>query len=254
MSLEPTDAEIIEGAINSKLLQLHTAIPAQVVSYNALLQVADLKVVVNSPLEVADGSTVHEELPVIPNVKVAWPRAGGFTFHFPLAPGDYVLLVFCEASIADWREKGVAGDVSDLRRHDLSHGVAVPFACMAPDATPIPPTDAPSAAEAVLNGLGVFRVGAPSADFVAHATSTAAAIAALQAQITALGAFVTAAAAAFTKIAGAGAASPEPPGPPPGPIALAGAAGAAVTTAISSGSTAVTNAEPLIPATKLKAQ
>lgn len=257
MSLEPTDAENIADALNSKLLDLHTAIPGRVVTYNPVLQVADVEIIVRNPLETADGSILHEEFAVVPNVKVRWPRGGGFSIHFPLAEGDHVLLIFCEASIAMWRETGQPGEVGDLRRHDLSHAIALPG--IEPDDDPIPVLDA-IPGTVCFNGPGVWRFGSAAADFAAHATSTNAAISALQAQIAALqteaigfGAYIAALTAAF-------AANPTPPGYATTAAAMATPGGTVVTlvgtatSAIGSGTAAVSAQQLLIPSTKLKAE
>lgn len=248
MSLEPTDAEIIASAIESKLLDLHTAIPGKVVTYDATKQVADVEIVVRNPLETADGSVLQETFAVVPNVKVRWPRGGGFSIHFPLAAGDHVLLLFCEASIAMWRETGQVGEVGDLRRHDLSHAIAIPG--IEPDDDPIPLLDAPAEGIVAFNGPGVWRYGSAAADFVAHATSTSAAITALQTQISALQTEIAAIAGAVTAVLAV------PPLLPAHVTAYAAGPAAVITAAaiVLAQAAAVTAQEALIPSTKLKAE
>lgn len=157
-------AELIEGAIASQLLDLHTAIPGKVKSYDAAKQTAEVIIQVRAATPAEDGSTVAEEPPVIPNVPVQWPRGGGFALHFPLAAGDHVLLVFSEAAIGHWRASGQVADPGDLRRHSLAYPVAIPG--IAPDAGVL--TDAP-AGEGVVNVPAgkVLRIGGGEADFVA---------------------------------------------------------------------------------------
>jgi len=117
-------------------------------SYDAATQTAEVVPVVRSAAPNLDGSTTPEDLPVIPNVPVAWPRAGGYYLHFPLTVGDHVLLVFSEAAIAQWRGSGETSDPGDLSRHDLSYPFAIPG--IAPDAQAF--ADAPES-EAVI-GVG----------------------------------------------------------------------------------------------------
>ncbi len=263
MPLEPTDAEIIAGAIDARLLDLHTCAPGKIHSYDAEKQVADIELVQNRPLTLADGTIIQEELPVIPNVQVCWPRAGGYSMHFPLAVGDHVIVVFTHASITAWRDTGQTGPVGDLRRHSLDGAFCIPG--VAPDGDVIAPTDAPATGEAVLNGPAHFRVGAPSADWVAHATSTKAAIDALQAQITALQTECAGLQVEIAAVSAAGVAAFAIPG------VLAGAhvsAFAAAPTAVTAGAAIVTAQaaivvaqtaaaaaqELLIASTKLKAE
>lgn len=162
MPLEPDLTEVLDEVLTSRFADVHTAIPGKVKSYDAAKQTAEVIVQVRAQTPKEDGSLVAEEVPVIPNVPVQWPRGGGYALHFPLAAGDYVLLVFSEAAIGHWRETGQLADPGDLERHSLSYPFAIPG--IAPNAGKL--TDAPTD-EAVINAPGVFRVGAPSADFVA---------------------------------------------------------------------------------------
>lgn len=166
MPLEPTIQEVIADAIESRLLELHTAIPGKVISYDATTQTAEVAPVVQRAEPAVNGSSTLTPLPSIPNVPVQWPRGGGYAIHFPLAPGDHVLLVFSEAAIGHWRASGELAPPGDLRRHSLGYPVAIPG--IAPESGPL--TDAP-ADEGVLTVPDgkVLRVGGAGADFVALA-------------------------------------------------------------------------------------
>lgn len=165
MPLNPDLGEVIEGLIASHLLELHTAIPGAIKTYDAAKQTAEVIIQVRSAVPAEDGSIVAEEPPVIPNVPVQWPRGGGYALHFPLKPGDHVLLVFSEAAIGHWRASGQVADPGDLRRHSIAYPVAIPG--IAPDSRPL--TDAPTDEAVLTVGDGVFRVGGASAEMVALA-------------------------------------------------------------------------------------
>lgn len=177
MPLAPDLSEVLDDVITSRLADVHTAIPGTIKTYDAAKQTAEVIIQVRAATPSQDGDTVAEEHPVIPNVPVQWPRGGGYALHFPLAPGDHVLLVFSEAAIGHWRATGQVADPGDLRRHSLAYPIAIPG--IAPESSPI--GDAP-AGMAVLNvGSGVFRVGGPSAEFVALANLVKARLDAIQA-------------------------------------------------------------------------
>jgi len=163
MPLDPDLAEVVDAALDSRLLDVHTAIPGTIKSYDAAKQTADVIVQVRSATPAQDGSTVAETVPVLPNVPVQWPRGGGYALHFPLTAGDHVLLVFSEAAIGHWRETGQVADPGDLERHSFSYAIAIPG--IAPNAGAL--TDAPTGEAVLTVGDGVFRVGASGADFVA---------------------------------------------------------------------------------------
>lgn len=188
MSLEPTLPEILDDHRQSILGELHISMPGRVKSYDAAKQTAEIVPCIRGTIPDGDGNTLHEELPVLPNVPIAWPRGGGFYMHFPLAVGDHVWLVFNTTSFAQWRATGEVSDPGDLRRGTISYPWAYPGA--APDAQRF--TDAPASGQAVLGG-GVFRVGGPGATFVASAPKVDADHSSLKGMLTA---FATACAAA----------------------------------------------------------
>lgn len=164
MPLEPTLQEVLEEIIESRLLELHTAIPGKVVSYDAAKQTAEVVPVVQRIDPTSTGGEALTALPSLPNVPVQWPRGGGFALHFPLAAGDHVLLVFSEAAIGHWRASGELAPPGDQRRHSIGYPIAIPG--IAPDGQAI--ADPGTSGEAVLTvGDGVFRIGGASAEMVA---------------------------------------------------------------------------------------
>lgn len=178
MPLEPTLTEVLGDHRDAILNELHVAMPGRVQTYDHAKQVADVVPCVRGTIPDSEGNTILEDLPVIPNVPVAWPRGGGFYLHFPLAVGDHVWLVFNSAAIAQWRATGEVSEPGDLRRSTLSYPFAIPAA--APDSQAF--TDAPASGEAVIGvpGGATLRVGGPGADFVALAALVDARLALLQ--------------------------------------------------------------------------
>lgn len=170
MPIEPTEAEVIRKAIDARLLDVHTAMPGVVEKYDSARQVADIRLVVKHAYDTADGVAL-EELPVLPEVPIVWPRTALASMHMPLAAGDGVLVVFTEADDHGWRKNAQApGAPGDLQRHGLSYGYAIP-GC-SPEASRIPATDV-SGTDVVLNVTGgSIRMGGPTADFVALASKT----------------------------------------------------------------------------------
>lgn len=72
-----------------------------------------------------DGTLVSEELPIIPDVPVVFPRGGGCTLTFPVKPGDECLLVFSDRCIDFWWQSGGVQEPVDPRQHDLSDAFAI---------------------------------------------------------------------------------------------------------------------------------
>jgi hypothetical protein len=130
----PSLSEVIRAHLAHDRSALHVALPAKVESYDATKQLVNVKPLVKDFYFDADGEKQAVSIPVIPNVPVVFPGAGGFRLTFPIAAGDTVLLVFAERSIDVWLEKGTEVDPLDFRRHDLSDAIAIPGLNAKPDA------------------------------------------------------------------------------------------------------------------------
>lgn len=126
MSRTPSLAELISEAIRFKIEEVRVAIPARVEKYRPDEQTIDASVLIKNVLVDSEGNMLEEELPVIPNVPVCFPRGGGYFLSFPLKKGDFVFLVCADACIDSWRDKGTLSDPGFLRHHDLSDAVAFP--------------------------------------------------------------------------------------------------------------------------------
>ncbi len=163
---EPTLAEIFRLAIQSSLLDVWTALPCRIESYDPVANSVEVLPMVRRAITDSHGNTQHEDLPVLPNVPVLFPRSSAFSATWPLAKGDFVLVIFCAAAVGNWRETGDISDPGDLRRHDLSFGFAIPG--IAPKDGSIPTN--PLAAVFEVNAPAThLTVGAGASDFVALA-------------------------------------------------------------------------------------
>lgn len=168
-----SDAEMFRAAWETFLSDVHVSMPAEVQAYAN--QRADVLPLVKKPLRVDDGSTVYEELPVIPSVPVIWPQGGGYGLHMPLEKGDVVVLVFSDQSYAEWRQTGQLSEPYDLRRHGIGYPFAFPG--LLPDASPFATLangglrlGKDGAEEQVVIDGGLIKLGASATDFVALAS------------------------------------------------------------------------------------
>jgi len=167
MPNEPSITELIRGALESRLADVHVSMPGIVVSYDAVTQTASIQPALRRVLFDDNEDPVEEDPPILQNIPVKWPGGGGFYLHFPLAKGDTGELVFHERSNVEWRQTGALATPGDLRLHSFAYATFEPG--LRDDKHPR--ADAPATGEGVLAvGDGVMRVG-PSggADFVALA-------------------------------------------------------------------------------------
>lgn len=117
--------DLIQNAINQALSNLHTCLPGRIESYNHQEQSASVKPLINRRLRTSDGGFEVEELAVIPNVPVQWPRSGGASLTFPVNRGDTCLLVFAERSLDKWTDEGGIVTPEDGRKHALKDAIAI---------------------------------------------------------------------------------------------------------------------------------
>lgn len=182
--------------LDQRFSDVHTALPGRVEKYYPEDQTADVK-----PQVFSHG----DPLPVLPRVPVAFARGGAGFLSFPLVPGDFVFLVFCETSIDQWRAKGADGNPGDERRHSLTGAVALP--CLYPTPRKLAGADAEKIVLGFEGGFQLtihpatgFTIGTGpvpdalslasvvNANFTANAANLTTLIVALSAAITTLGA------------------------------------------------------------------
>lgn len=111
----PSLSKNIQDMIEKRLVDLHTSMPAAIVSYDYGKNLA----VVQPKLKRKFAGKPPADLPTISNVPVCFPRMGGAHIRFPVNPGDEGLIHFAERSIDSWLARG-SDDAQDLRKHDLS--------------------------------------------------------------------------------------------------------------------------------------
>lgn len=128
-AVTPSWAEVILRAMDSRLCELHVALPGRVETYNPATQTADVKPMIRSTVR-RDGTDelIVEELPVIPSVPVLFPRAGSFFVSLPVKPGHFGMLVFNERSIDRFRALGADEPPGDNRCHALAGATFLPCA------------------------------------------------------------------------------------------------------------------------------
>lgn len=200
ISENPSEAELVQHGIDAFAQRLFKSGPGIVKAYDPLTNTAFVQPgIKRAHYSGVDGERGYRALPEIPFVPVMWPRAGGFVLRAPLQPGDSVLLVYCDESLAEWRESGGVAEPEDARLHSVGWPVAIPG--LFPDSSPLSPTDAIHAAlQAIFgeDGGKQVRIGPTGIEFapsgvtpvspVALAAPLVTALTALATQLTALAA------------------------------------------------------------------
>jgi len=114
-----TDA--FRQAIEHRLSDVHTCLPAQIISYDHTKEKASVEPLLKRKYR--DGKI--DRLPIIVNVPVVWPRSGGCSLTFPVKKGDGCLLIFSERSLDKWLSVGGVVEPDDPRKFDLTDAIAL---------------------------------------------------------------------------------------------------------------------------------
>jgi hypothetical protein len=124
--------ESLRLAMESQQAQIWTALPGVVAAVNLAAQTLSVQPTVQGSVASPNGAKQLVNLPLLVDIPIVWPRAGGFALTFPIAAGDEVLVVFASRCIDSWWQSGGVGAPAEARMHDLSDG----FAILAPTSQP----------------------------------------------------------------------------------------------------------------------
>ncbi|MBD1228396.1 Gp138 family membrane-puncturing spike protein [Xenorhabdus griffiniae] len=126
----PTLLDVMDRKAENERLDIHTALPARVISFNG--HTATIELMINQILH--NGEVL--ELPPLVDVVVQFPRAGGFCFTVPVTSGDEGLAIFSERCIDGWYSTGNKSVPLDARLHDYSDASFIPGVCSQPKKIP----------------------------------------------------------------------------------------------------------------------
>jgi len=107
--------------IESEVREVLTTITGSVVSYEAGKQLASLAP--NLKQKFGDKELTA---PKMEQIRIAQPRGGGYTMHFPLKAGNPVVIMHLPRSHDTQQTEGGAADNHPGRMHNLSDAIALP--------------------------------------------------------------------------------------------------------------------------------
>jgi Phage protein Gp138 N-terminal domain len=117
--------ELLLRTLEQHGADLRVASPGVVQSFDNDKQTVTVKLAINERIN-NGGDLSWEQIPLLVDVPVLFPRAGGYAVTFPVQPGDECLVIFCDNCYdAFWQSGGTNNNQIDRRRHDLSDGMAI---------------------------------------------------------------------------------------------------------------------------------
>jgi len=128
----PTLAHVIQTALKRFQTELHTCLPAEIVTYDRTKQKASVQPLLQRKTK--DG--VAFNFPVITNVPCRFERTSKFSITYELKPKDTGIIIVSERSLDVWLNKGGLVDPNDLRKHDINDAIFFPG--LFPFSTPAP--------------------------------------------------------------------------------------------------------------------
>lgn len=124
--------EATRASLDGRQARIRTAMPGIVAAVDLVKQTVSVQPAIRGSQESPNGDTASTNLPLLVDVPIVWPRAGGFAITFPVAVGDEVLVVISDRCIDAWWQSGGIGEPLEPRMHDLSDA----FAILAPTSQP----------------------------------------------------------------------------------------------------------------------
>lgn len=120
------EQEALRLAMDGRLTSLWTAIPGIIQSVNFDNMTVEVQPTIQARIQAPNGSFSFVNLPVLVDVPIVFPSAGGYTITFPIKANDEVLVIFSSRCIDAWWSSGQISVQAELRLHDLSDGFAIP--------------------------------------------------------------------------------------------------------------------------------
>lgn len=114
-----------QAQIDNTLLDVHTALPAIVISFDAEERTIKAQPTIQRTFSDGQGLSGDMNLPPCVDVPVVFPMGGGYELTFPVKEGDECLLIFAERCIDGWFDSGEPTPPADFRQHDLSDAFAI---------------------------------------------------------------------------------------------------------------------------------
>lgn len=125
MAIDPRERfsdleEALRIALRAERATIWTSMPGIIVSFDSEAVTAVVQPAIQGVVTASDGAARAVNLPQLLDVPVIFPRGGGVTLTFPVAPGDECDLHFSSRCIDGWWQSGGVQLPMDTRMHDLS--------------------------------------------------------------------------------------------------------------------------------------
>jgi len=117
--------EFYRRLLESSAAELRVAMPGIVHDFDPSTQTASVQPALRERIAAGGFARQWVDLPLLLDVPIVVPRAGGYALTLPVKPGDECLVVFGDMCIDAWYESSGVQNQAEKRRHDLSDAFAI---------------------------------------------------------------------------------------------------------------------------------
>ena len=127
------DSQLYEDIIKKVGFNLRCCIPGIIQSYDSIHNTATIQLAIREEIVNEDNTVQYMNLPILVNVPIIFPSCSIGSIKMLLKQGDECLVLFSDLSIDNfWKYANVQNPI-EVRRHDLSDGIAIPCVLSQPN-------------------------------------------------------------------------------------------------------------------------
>lgn len=130
------DSQLYENIIKKVNFNLRCCIPGVIQQYDPKTNTASIQPAIREEIVNEDNTVQYINLPILVNVPIIFPSCSIGSIKMLLKQGDECLVLFSDLSIDNfWKYANVQNPI-EVRRHDLSDGIAIPCVLSQPNTKP----------------------------------------------------------------------------------------------------------------------
>lgn len=127
------DSQLYENIIKKVNFNLRCCIPGVIQQYDPKTNTASIQPAIREEIVNEDNTVQYMNLPILVNVPIIFPSCSIGSIKLLLKQGDECLVLFSDLSIDNfWKYANVQNPI-EVRRHDLSDGIAIPCVLSQPN-------------------------------------------------------------------------------------------------------------------------
>ena len=124
--------QLYDSMLSKASFNIRCCIPGIIQKYNPNNNTAEIQPAIREEVVNEDNSVSYVNLPLLVNVPIAFPSTRNSGIQFALSQGDECLVMFSDLSYDNFWLNGVVQNPVEVRRHDLSDGIAIPCSISKP--------------------------------------------------------------------------------------------------------------------------